>query len=410
MVNLPLSEFHKRLEEQANISQLMKHGIQKNRLTGRSYFTGYSYNTLYDWDQYFESVLQLYLGWGTKYLKNGVLIFLDTQREDGFIIRRVPGVHFEERSKLDSATQAIMREEDEEMIKPFLAQLILLAYKHDRNLDFLTPFYYERLKKYLIRSFSILDRFGSGLAVWNSGPHSGMDDQVERVGGWGSCYCEGTDLNSFLLRETKAMSLIAAIQGYNQDAELFEEKARVLKEMIAQKLWCEEEGLFFDRDGRTGEFIRVKSSACFAPLWAGIPSAHQADRMVKEHLLNPMEFWRAFPVSSYAATEPGYRENRLPGDVGCNFRAQTWIQVNYYIMHGLLDYGYKAVARIIAEKSYRLVKRLGSREYYNSDSCTGNGLDPFWGWTLLSYFMPGECDTGYDPTKIGFSAWDLMTR
>lgn len=410
MISLIPEEFRQRHAELESISLLMKRGIQKNRQTDRAYFTGYSYNTLYDWDQYFESVLQIYLGWGTTYLKNGVLIFLDQQEEDGFIVRRVPGGKLQERSMLDPVTQAIMQEEDQEMIKPFLAQMILLAYKHDRNLDFLTPFYYERLKKYLGYYFTELNRFGSGLAVWNSGPHSGMDDQIERIGDWGSCFCEGTDLNCFLLRECKAMALIADIMGYEEDAANFVGKSKAFQELILERFWCEEEGIFYDRDGRSGEFIRVKSSACFAPLWAGVPSKEQAERIVKEHLLNPLEFWRAFPISSYAATEPGYREERHPNDVGCNFRAHTWIQVNYYIMHGLLDYGYADIAKAIADKSYEMVKQLGSREYYNSDSCTGNGLDPFWGWTLLAYFMPIECETQYDPTSIKLSYWDLIAK
>jgi hypothetical protein len=134
----------------------------------------------------------------------------------------------------------------------------------------------------------------------------------------------------------------------------------------------------------------------------------QAVRLVNDHLMNPKEFWRAFPIPSYAATEPGYREERLPEDVGCNWRAQTWIPINYYLMHGLMDYGYTDIAGQIAEKSYDMVKAIGDREYYNTDSCTGNGLDPFWGWSLLAYFMLLECETCYDPTALRLTVWDAL--
>ena len=30
-------------------------------VTGMKYFTGYAYKTLYDWDQYFESIVQIYM-------------------------------------------------------------------------------------------------------------------------------------------------------------------------------------------------------------------------------------------------------------------------------------------------------------------------------------------------------------
>jgi uncharacterized repeat protein (TIGR02543 family) len=42
----------------------------------------------------------------------------------------------------------------------------------------------------------------------------------------------------------------------------------------------------------------------------------------------------------------------------------------------------------------------GDREYYATESQKGCGLDPFWGWSLLAYFMPWENENRYDPTEI----------
>jgi hypothetical protein len=41
----------------------MERGVLVETDTGRAYFTGYSYKTLYDWDQYFEAIVQIYMGW-----------------------------------------------------------------------------------------------------------------------------------------------------------------------------------------------------------------------------------------------------------------------------------------------------------------------------------------------------------
>lgn len=390
------------------ISKMMEKGIQTDLGTGRQYFTGYSYNTLYDWDQYFEAAIQLYLGWDSKYIKNGVLIFLDNQREDGFIMRRINGTYMnEQRKSFDTEMLNIMAEEDKEMVKPFLVQILLMVYKREGDLSWIAPEYIERLKKYLLYWLVNMDKNGDGLSTWNSAPHSGMDDQVERVGGWSACFSEGVDLNCFLYRECMAFSMLTGILGNIQDEAFFKEKAESLKTLISEKMWCEEDGYFYDIHEHTGEFIRVKSSSGFAPLWAGIATKKQAARLVSDHLLNPLEFWRAFPIPSYAASEPGYREERLLKDVGCNWRAQTWIPVNYYVMHGLMDYGYVEIANELAEKTYKMVKEIGDREYYNTDSCTGNGLNPFWGWSLLAYFMPLEAALGYDPMKIEYSIMDL---
>lgn len=68
-----LKEMRKDLQTE---DSLMRLGILKDEATGLPYFTGYSYNVLYDWDQYFEAIVQIYMGWPSEYIKNGVLLFL----------------------------------------------------------------------------------------------------------------------------------------------------------------------------------------------------------------------------------------------------------------------------------------------------------------------------------------------
>ena len=55
-----LMELRKNLSD---VQSLMERGIVIEPDTGRTYFTGYSYKTLYDWDQYFEAIVQIYMGW-----------------------------------------------------------------------------------------------------------------------------------------------------------------------------------------------------------------------------------------------------------------------------------------------------------------------------------------------------------
>ncbi len=100
---------------------LMRRGICSDPDTGREYFTGYSYKTLYDWDQYFESIVQIYMGWPSDYIKNGVTIFLDHQQASGLISRSVPSNAYH----------------DPEHVKPFLAQMALLVYKAYGELDWI---------------------------------------------------------------------------------------------------------------------------------------------------------------------------------------------------------------------------------------------------------------------------------
>ena len=109
-------------EDYRRIDAMMQQkGIFTHEGTGKPYYTGYEYATLYDWDQYFETIVQLYLGWKTTYARSGVEIFLDIQREDG---------HIQRSSKGEPAQLS-------EHVKPFLAQICLLIYNRDGDIDFL---------------------------------------------------------------------------------------------------------------------------------------------------------------------------------------------------------------------------------------------------------------------------------
>ena len=81
-----LKEYRKGFE---SIDTLMQNGILMEDVSGLQYFTGYEYKTLYDWDQYFEAIVQIYMGWPSDYIRNGVIIFLQNQQDNGFIALKI---------------------------------------------------------------------------------------------------------------------------------------------------------------------------------------------------------------------------------------------------------------------------------------------------------------------------------
>jgi putative isomerase len=60
------------------------------------------------------------------------------------------------------------------------------------------------------------------------------------------------------------------------------------------------------------------------------------------------------------------------------------------VYYGLRRYGYDQFATLLGHETFQLVKKSGNREYYDAENGEGCGLDPFWGWSLLGYFMPYE--------------------
>lgn len=378
----------------------MKNAIHTDNKTGLEYFSGYSYNTLYDWDQYFESLLQIYCGYDSKYIRNGVLIFLEHMEEDGFIARHIPiGVGPWQR----------------EHVKPFLCQICLLAIRfYDEKEWILNEDKMNRLEKYLRYWIVQMDQDGNGLSEWMSAPHSGMDNQHARAGYWDDFFCEGADLNSYLAVEFRAYAQMCELYGDERRAAEFSRLAQERADSVNRILWNAESGFYFDRNVKAGnngsgkyvmpgarlnevwrqDTLRYKSVSGFMPMWAGIADKDQARTLVTKHLLDPEEFWTAYPVSVQSKDTHYYTSEPLPFDLGCCWRANVWVPANWLIVQGCMRYGYDIVAQAIIEKTAELVQKSGDREYYAAADGAGCGLNPFYGWTLLAYFMQYEKDSG----------------
>ena len=356
---------------------ILQKGIIWDTITKSKLLTGYSYGQFYDWDLYFENIYMSYYGI-PEYNFANLNAFLKMQQPDGFIKRSFGKKNY-------GANH---------MFKPFIAQIALLGSRSVGNFEWAKQ-HYPQIKSYLKKWFSY-DTDGNGLVYWSGGAdHSGMDNQTTRCLG----KSEGVDLNCYLVRELKAMAIIAKALGYTKDEKEFLVHAEQLKSLINKFLWDEKTGFYYDRNEVIGKTTFVKSISGFTPIWAEVATKKQADRLVKEHLTNPQEFWLEFPVPGYAKSEPDYYQGTRHGE--CNWRGSTWIPTNYMICHGLVKYGYKKVAKELASKTFNMVlNNKTTREYYDAISGQGYGMNPFYGWSSLAYYLPLEIETDYNPTDL----------
>ena len=347
--------------------------------------TGYSYDEFFDWDLYFENLYLSYYGI-SRFCRNNVEAFLNRQYVNGY-----------------PPTGGLINKLEREHFKPFLAQNALLGCRQTGNYEWVAGRYYDRLKLYLDHWFWYWDFDKNGLCVWNSPHHSGMDSQESASWRMGWMQIEGVDLSCYLYRELEAMAILAEKTGHGEDKQEFIDHAERLGDLINGVLWDEEDGFYYDRNERTGEKVRLKTIAGLLPLWLGIVPKDRAERLVHEHLLNEDEFWLKHPIATWSKSAPGYYQERKKTE--CNWCGPVWIPTNYMIFHGLIRHGFKDAARELAYKSFDLVlAEEDTREYYNAETGAGQGLNPFWGWSALAYFMPLEYELGYDPSDQTRSA------
>jgi hypothetical protein len=371
-------------------ADIQAHGLRHIPGVEGTFLTGYPYNEFYDWDLYFENLYLSYYGVWT-YCFTNLKEFLNREQPDGYVNR------------------SLIKQRDRQQFKPFLAQLAVLGCKQNHDdYEWLRGNYYARLVKYLDKWFSY-DSDHNGLPVWNSADAAGTDNQWSRGGALGAFEIEGVDLASYLIRELRAMSVIAAHLKLHADSAHFTRHAGQVVKLINATFWDEQQGMYFDRNEKTGKRVYVKSATNFMPLFAGAATHRRAERMIHEHLLNPDEFWLNYPVASYAKTEPDYYQG---SHHECNWRGPTWAPTNYMIFQGLRRYGYGADARELATRlfSMALVKNPVLREYYNAETGEGLGQTRFWGFTALYYGMLLESILGYDASTLEGRVEPIVTR
>mmetsp|Transcript_29036 Transcript_29036/g.46958 ORF Transcript_29036/g.46958 Transcript_29036/m.46958 type:complete len:356 (+) Transcript_29036:3-1070(+) len=216
-------------------------------------------------------------------------------------------------------------------------------------------------------------------------------------------------LNSLYVLNAECMALIAKAVGDHEGCNLFLETHRRMSESIRTQLWNEKAGIFENKfwDGR---FSPRHSPTNFYPLIAGIATREQADRMVKEHFLNPKEFFGDFVIPTISRSDPAFATQFY-------WRGTIWGPTNYLVYSGVKRYGYDDVTMTFADKCFKLFKEewdAGNRcdELYRASGGSGGGdIHYTWGSLLLLIGSEHYLDVG-GPSESGlrFGAIDPPTK
>ena len=138
-----------------------------------------------------------------------------------------------------------------------------------------------------------------------------------------------------------------------------------------QSLWHEELGAFVSRDSRHKETLPVASSASLLPLYAGLASPQQAERLATLSLR-----WLEQAPFGLASADPA-SEDFEPQRY---WRGPSWLHINWLIALGFERYGMHRNAESMRLASQRCVDSAGYYEYFHSVTGQGCGGADF-SWT-----------------------------
>ncbi len=373
--------------------------------------------TLWDWDSYWtllaifniseqqgdsEAIKKL-----APYARGTFFNFLDHQGSDGALpILIQPD---------DSDPFDCLISSDNNMAKPFIAQMGLLLLKHsllkfedlNENIYRLRSFHQCYEKRYLHSE--------TGLMFWAKDWGLGVDDDPAA---WGrpEKSCATVFLNIFLYRDYQAAAELSEFCGRTDYAKEYHEKANRIADSLQKYCWDNREKSFFSIDVQCKTNIsqhrlwgslnfkldtfwnclklKILSWSCILPFWAGIGTEEQFDAFVKENLVED-RLWSDFGVRSLSKDESMYAPEVSRGNPS-NWLGPIWIVANYIVWDTLKQRGYTSKANELAKNIVALLasdlKTNGMfHEYYSPESGRGVCGENFMSWNALAGLFDQIC-------------------
>ena len=188
---------------------------------------------------------------------------------------------------------------------------------------------------------------------------------------------ESIDMMCFSYTGRDALAVISALKGNGKEA-YWRQKADEVRQRMLDYLWVPEKNAYFFRD-KNNSFIESLTHNNLRAMYFGTMMQPMADAFVREHLLNPDEFWTPMPLPSIAANDP-YFQN-IPQN---NWSGQPEGLTYQRAIRALENYGHLAEVTLIGQKLLAQIQKSGiyTQQF---DPFTGeqNGLDGY-GPTILS--------------------------
>ncbi|MBQ7475284.1 MAG: hypothetical protein IJS78_05120 [Clostridia bacterium] len=262
---------------------------------------------------------------------------------------------------------------------------ILTVYKRTKDTDFLRR-NYERSVRY--EEFWTRERYDGTMFFYSAQRDIEKDDyeaaryesgwdNSPRWDRWPITELYPIDLNCYMVLYYRSMAEMAEILG--EPSAEWKRKEKELAKKAEASLYDEKIGAYVDRNRLTGEFSSVLSPASFMPLFIGIAPKDRAESMHK-HARDTSEFYPGMPSVAY--NDKGHDKDY--------WRGLTWLNVAFFAVKGLYDYGYADTAREIKEYILNMCYDLLPEIYENYDSLErkGCGCDHFsWSSAFIIEFI-----------------------
>jgi hypothetical protein len=177
------------------------------------------------------------------------------------------------------------------------------------------------------------------------------------------------DVMAYSYQGRAILAKIARELGNGREA-FWQQQAEEVRQRLIRGLWDPARSACFDRD-RTGKRLDELVHNNLRCMWYGVFTQEMADAFIKQHLLNPAEFWTPMPLVSIAISEPLYQN--APGN---NWSGQPQGLTFQRAIRALENYGHYAEVSLIGQKFLPVLIRNGCTFPQQLDAGTGAPSGP----------------------------------
>ena len=307
------------------------------------------------------------------------------------------------------------------MHKPTLAQHAAFIVKNmNGDAEWLRDnFYY--LQAFVDNYLNFHRNKATGLMYWETDEAIGVDNDPSTFyrpnESSGSIF-----LNALMYKELLAMNYLAGCLNLPDIAQYYEKEANKLLENIREHCWDPRDGFYYSVDlnllpvvkpnmdslqpgklylhtgqPRTYDCLiqRLSVWSGFMAMWANIATPEQAKIIVQKQFHDTTSYNAPAGIRSLSPLEKMY-DCRASGNPS-SWLGPVWINVNYLVFRGLINYGYNDEAKELAEKTILLLgkdfERFGAlHEYYLPDNGEPVLNKGFQNWNFLVLNMAAWLD------------------
>jgi neutral trehalase len=146
-----------------------------------------------------------------------------------------------------------------------------------------------------------------------------------------------------------------------EDVQEFKEWNELSISAMNRKLWNEKTAMYDAYDLINNEPLLMEASSGLMPLFAGVPDAARAGKVVER--LQSAAF-SGTPQQPYYLC-PSFTPLSDKFDRQKYWRGPVWINMNWMLFHGLNHYGYHELAEKVKADSLELLSHYGFYEYFD---------------------------------------------